>query len=808
MPTNTKRTVRLLTGVGLLTTSLAAVGGEPSSPGTLEREAMAVLKSRCVKCHGPIKPKGGLNLSSPRALARGGESGPVVEPGKLEESALWGQIEDGAMPPRPEEPISADHRAVLRRWIEQGAPGLPSAAEVAGTSPGADHWAFAPLHPGEPPRPRDASKARTVVDGFILAALEDRGLTLSPEADRATLARRLTLDLTGLPPTIGEVERFVADDRPDAYARLVDRLLASPHYGERWGKFWLDAAGYAESNGYFNADSDRPLAWKYRDYVVRAFNADRPLDQIVRDQLAGDELSGYKPGVEVTQEVVDQLVATHFLRNAQDGTGESDGNPDEVRADKVAVLDGAVQIIGSSLLGMTFQCAKCHDHKFEPFTQKEYYQLHAILYPAFDVDKWVKPRDRTVDAAPADVLDPWRARETAIDAEVVRLRREHAPRDEDTPSQKEARKKALDKAVKAAEAGRRPHPGRIAWVADLPGESPSAPLLIRGDPSHPGDPVGPGVPAFLSDPDDPFDPRPTERGGTGRRAAFARWLTRPGSRPSALLARILVNRIWQDHFGVGLVATSDNLGYTGAPPSHPALLERLAAELVRSGWSAKSLHRLIVGSAVYRQCSEAGADARNADHDNLLLGRFPLRRLDAEAVRDALLAVSDDLDTRLGGPSTPTQRTPTGEVTPVVSEGRELRRSLYLQARRTQVASLLEVFDAPSIVAACTRRASATIPLQSLSLLNSDFIVARAGRLAERLDRECGPDATPEVRIDRAFLICLGRPPTPDERAAALGFVQAQPARYPGAAEGEARRRAWADFAQMLLASNAFLYVE
>ena len=619
MPKNTRRPLWILSGIGLALTSLAAsrvLGGETSSPGPpLEREAMAVLKSRCVKCHGPIKPKGGLNLSSPRALARGGESGPVVEPGTLEESPLWEQIEEGAMPPKPEEPISADDRAVLRRWIERGAPGLPSAAEIAKTPPGADHWAFAPLHPRDPPRPRDASKARTAVDRFILTALEVQGLTSSPEADRATLARRVTLDLTGLPPTVEEVERFLADDRPDAYERLVDRLLASPHYGERWGKFWLDASGYAESNGYFNADSDRPLAWKYRDYVVRAFNADRPLDQIVREQLAGDELSGYKPGVEVTQDVVDQLVATHFLRNAQDGTGESDGNPDEVRADKVAVLDGAVQIIGSSLLGMTFQCAKCHDHKFEPFTQKEYYQLHAILYPAFDVDKWVKPKDRTVDAATADVVAPWRAHETAIDAEIARLKREHAPRDTDTPSQKEARKKTLDEAVKAAEAGRRPHPGRIAWVADLPGESPSAPLLIRGDPSHPGDPVAPGVPAFLSDPDDPFEPRPTERGGTGRRAAFARWLTRPGSRPSALLARILVNRIWQNHFGVGLVATSDNLGYTGAPPSHPALLEHLAAELVRSGWSAKSVHRLIVGSAVYRQSSEArgGPEGRSRE---------------------------------------------------------------------------------------------------------------------------------------------------------------------------------------------------
>jgi Protein of unknown function (DUF1553)/Protein of unknown function (DUF1549)/Planctomycete cytochrome C len=812
MPTTRRRTAWLLTwiGIGLCLATARAVGDEPSSPrpgSSPEREVMALMKARCVKCHGPIKPKGGLNLSNPRALARGGESGPAVEAGSLESSALWEKIEAGEMPPRPDEPLSADERAVVRRWIEGGAQGLPPASEVEKASPGADHWAFAPLSPAEPPLPRDASTARTAVDRFIIAALEAQGLTLSPEADRATLARRVTLDLTGLPPTIEEVDAFVTDRRPDAYERLVDRLLASPHYGERWGKFWLDAAGFVESNGYFSADSERPLAWKYRDYVVRAFNADRPLDQFVREQLAGDELSGFEFGKDIEQAGIDQLTATHFLRNAQDGTGESDGNPDEVRADKVSVLDGAVQIIGSSLLGMTFQCAKCHDHKFEPFNQKEYYQFHAILYPAFNVDKWVKPNDRTVDAAPAELLAPWVAHEQAITAEVARLRKEHAPREKDSEAEKKARQKTLDEAVKAAEARRRPHPGRIAWVSDAPGESPSAPLLVRGDPSHPGELVGPGVPACLSDPDNPFEPRPTAR-GTGRRSAFAQWLTKPGSRPAALLARILVNRIWQNHFGVGLVATSDNLGYTGAPPTHPALLEHLAVELVRSGWRAKSVHRLIVGSAVYRQSSEARPEVQSVDPENHLLGRFPVRRLDAEALRDALLAVSGDLDARLGGESTPTRRTETGEVTPIESEGRELRRSVYLQTRRTQVPSLLEVFDAPSIVTACTRRASATIPLQSLSLLNSDFVVARARRLAERLDRECGPDSAPEVRVDRAFRLCVSRGPTLEERAAALEFLRVQPARYPGAPQDEARRRAWGDFSQMLLASNAFLYVE
>ena len=331
------------------------------------------------------------------------------------------------MPPKPEEPLSGRREGdLIRRWIEQGASGLaPRPADLKPAPPGADHWAFAPA--GRPEAARAArrlARVRTAVDRFIQAALEERGLALGPEADRATLIRRLSFDLTGLPPTPEEIAAFVADRRPDAYERLVERLLASPHYGERWGKYWLDAAGYADSNGYFSADTDRPLAYRYRDYVIRAFNADKPLDQFVREQLAGDELSGYKPGGEVTPAIIDQLVATHFLRNGQDGTGESDGNPDEVKVDKVSVLDGAVQIIGSSLLGLTLQCARCHDHKFEPVTQKEYYQLQCDPLPGVqprEVGQAQRPRGR--GRRPARGSAPWEAHEQMIDAEVARLKK-------------------------------------------------------------------------------------------------------------------------------------------------------------------------------------------------------------------------------------------------------------------------------------------------------------------------------------------------------------------------------------------------
>jgi hypothetical protein len=382
-------------------------GADPETRPTLQHDVLPLLKARCLKCHSPVKPKGKPNLSNARSLARGGSNGPAIVPGKLDESILWDLVSNDEMSPEPEEPLSASEKALLRRWIEHEARSLPSVTEVSGSSAFADRWAFASA--AEPQRPAlvDRSRIRTPIDCFIQKPLEEQGLSVGLDADRATLIRRLTFGLTGTPPWPDEIPAFLANPDPNAFARLVERLLASPRYGERWGKYWLDASGYADSNGYFDADSDRPLAYRYRDYIILAFNADRPLDQIVREQLSGDELAGPRGGPDATPTIIDQLVATHFLRNGQDGTGESDGNLDEVRTDKHAVLDGATHIIGSSLLGLTVQCAKCHDHKFEPITQKEYYQLQAILYPAFNLEHWQKPNERVVVAGPRSELARW-----------------------------------------------------------------------------------------------------------------------------------------------------------------------------------------------------------------------------------------------------------------------------------------------------------------------------------------------------------------------------------------------------------------
>jgi hypothetical protein len=702
-----------------------------------------------------------------------------------------------------------------------------------------------------------ADGARTPIDHFILAAHEKKSLSIGKESDRATLARRLSFDLTGLPPTPEVVAAFQADSSPDAYDKLVERYLSSPHYGERWGKYWLDAAGYADSNGYFNADSDRPLAFKYRDYVIRSFNQDKPYDLFVREQLAGDELAGYVHGRAVTPEMVEPLVATHFLRNAPDGTGESDGNPDEVRTDRFTVLEGTLQITMNCLLGITIQCARCHSHKFEPIRHEEYYRLQAIFYPAYCPDRWTMPKDRVVTVATPEERADHKRRTERIDQQIKALTASLPPiaaplRDQfleerlhalepaaraaimkavNTPKEKRSKddqtllakhqsavtisdddlakrfpeyaavREQVRKAIAAREKDRpRPLDALSVFV-----ETDPKPLvhhvLKRGQHNAPGKEVEPGVPAALCAPNNTYhlEPIPKDRISTGRRTAFAGWVTSP---ENPLFARVMVNRIWQHHFGQGLVATPDNLGKSGARPSHPELLDYLATEFIRSGWSIKAMHRLIMKSAVYRQISTMNDAGRKADPDNRLLWYYPLRRLDAEALRDAMLAVSGEIDRRMGGPYVPTQRTADGSVVVDEKHAGACRRSVYLQQRRTQVATLLELFDAPSIVANCSARTTSTIPLQSLALLNSEFARARSDAFARRLERENGTDA--EKRITHAFRLVCGRDPSEAERTAARRFLAAQFQVY----GKDGSHRAWADFCQMAMASNGFLYVE
>jgi hypothetical protein len=736
-----------------LALALLPMAKADGAPPTLDGDILPLLKARCVKCHGPIKHEARLILSSAGSLAAGGESGLAIDRAAPMESLLWQRIESNEMP--PDDPLNSQERALLRQWLAAGAIGLPSEAASAATI---EHWAFQRIVSPRVPDVNASNGGLTAIDRFLQAAANARGLALSPEADRYTLIRRLSFDLTGLPPSPEDVEAFINDTQADAYERLVERYLASPHYGERWGRHWLDVAGYADSNGYFNADSDRPLAYRYRDYVVASINEDKPFDQFIREQLAGDELTSYHAGEAIGRDQLEALLATHFLRNSQDGTGESDGNADEVRADRYSVLEGTQQILGSALLGLTLQCARCHDHKFEPVTQADYYALQAILAPAFDPENWIKPNDRQAVMAPAAGANSQNPPTDSSEKAAVVFDRSPTPAD---------------------------------WF-----------LLVRGNYAQRGEKVAPGVPDVLEEPDNQYTIiAPPGVAGTGRRLALAHWLTQPNSRAAALLARVTVNRVWQRHFGTGICETPDNLGYSGAPPSHPELLEFLAGELMRRGWSLKTLHRTIIQSRTYRQSSQPRDDGLRLDPANRLLWRFPLRRLDAESARDAALAMAGELDSSLGGSYVPTDRNAQGEV--IVDEAKpgSRRRSLYLQQRRTQMLSLLEVFDAPSIVTNCTRRSSATIPLQSLSSLNSSFALARARGLAERLSS--GP---PGEVVTRAFVLVAGRPPNAAEQAACERFLATQPDEYSN--RPDAGRQALVDFCQMLLASNAFLYVE
>lgn len=828
------------------------------------RHIQPLLAARCGECHSKQKRSGKLNLATPEGLARGGENGPALAPGTPDESPLWQRVAADEMP--PENPLTAEEKRWLHDWIATGAPGVPRRDELP---VGSDHWAFRPVR--IPPVPAvDHFRVRNDIDRFVLEKLQRLERGLASPADRETLLRRVALDLTGLPPTPAEIAEYQGDDNlsegdEDTYARMVERFLASPRYGQRWGKYWLDAAGYADSNGYFNADTDRPLAYKYRDWVIRALNDDLPFDRFLQMQIAGDELVGYAPQGDVTPEMIEALTATHFLRNSQDGTGESDGNDLEQTIDRYTVLEGTVQIMGSALLGLTLQCCRCHDHKFEPIAQRDYYSLQAILRPAYSPDQWLKPAQRVIEVGTVAERQAHRQQNEAIDgqvkaaeqalAEAARpferpliesrlaalseqdraavleaydapsesrsdrqnellkqheeaLKTTHQQLGEKFPEFEQLRKSSV--AEVSQYNASRPQPlEKIAVVTDWVRQPSPHPLLVRGDYASPGEEAPPAPPAELTSAENPFVV-PAESGPTtGRRLALAHWLAAPHN---PLVARVTVNRIWQQHFGRGLVATADNFGYTGAEPTHPELLDYLAGQFVDHGWSQKWLHRLILNSAVYRQTSRVADGRQQADPENNWLERFSLRRLDAEAIRDSTLAVSGELDTTMGGPYVPTKRSDDGHVLVAGDQPGAHRRAVYLQQRRTQVESMLGVFDAPTVVTNCVVRGASTVPLQSLTLLNSEFIRERATALAARLARESGPRIGD--RLEYACQLAWGRLPRDDERTPLQEFLADRFVAGDGAAlpwdqpASAVEQSAWTDLCQMLLASNQFLYVE
>jgi hypothetical protein len=821
-----------------------------------------------VKCHGAEKPKAKLDLRTRAAMLKGGEAGPAVVPGSADKSLVFEMLRKGEMPPKGTK-LTADQVALVKSWIDAGAPADGVSTEVVGrkvTDEDRNFWAF--RKPVRPPVPqvRDTGRVRTPLDAFIVAKLEAKELTLSPDADRATLLRRVTFDIIGLPPSPQEVEAFLADTRPDAYERVVDRLLASPHYGERWGRHWLDAAGYSDSVGGDNDPGQvfpREAMYRYRDYVVRALNEDKPFDRFLTEQLAGDELDDWRSAPAFTPEMREHLIATGFLRTTVDHTTEDELNrPFE----RYQVLHDMIENVSSNLLGLTVACARCHDHKFDPISQVEYYQLLAVLKPFCNPEQWIQPQKRHLDDVSAREKEGIDRHNAEIDRQVAELTRQVAALTE--PYQKklhDARLATLPEAIRAdtamavatapekrnavqqylagklgsllkvapeditralsdadrgkiAElqarinthnAGRR-STGKIqaAWEA-WQGQPPPAYVFRRGNHVTQGADVQPGVFAVLTDAQTPTLIPPPKTGAvtSGRRTALARWLTRP---EHPLTARVFVNRVWQRYFGSGIVATTDNFGHLGARPTHPELLDYLATEFVQSGWKMKALHRLIVTSTVYRQASAQQPGADTADPGNLLLGRMRLRRLESEAVRDAVLAVSGKLDRTIAGPPVPIEPRADGMVV-VPDKGLPApsaawRRSLYLFARRNYNLTLLSVFDQPVMAINCTRRVHSAVPLQSLTLLNDAFMLEQADHFAARVAA-----AAPATggRIEIAFRLAFARKPTPKESASSLALLKKLQDRY--AEEklppAQAELKALARLCHILMCTNEFLYV-
>jgi hypothetical protein len=731
------------------------------------------------------------------------------------------------------------------------------------TSEQRSHWAYQPVKRVQPPPIKEAGWVRNPIDRFILAEIEKLGAAHAPEADRTALIRRVTFDLVGLPPAPEEVSAFLADERPDAFERVVDRLLASPHFGERWGQHWLDLAHYADSNG-FELDAERPDAWRYRDWVVRAVNADLPGDRFMMLQVAGGDLAPGDP---------DALIATGFCRCGPRELVGGNVIPEVKRQSELSEITGTV---GAVFLGLTIGCARCHDHKFDAIPTTDYYRLQAFFANSELAD---------VPIAQKTEHDAYAAARKAVEKKTAPLKAELAKLEAPVRLALHERKMSMlsgnERAVlNKPENGRTPAEGRLAkgletslritWeeiaaaIAASPADHarremlkraiyeiertlPRPPahamalfegkskgtdtfVLRRGDYKLPGPKVAPRPPGVIlaSQPGDSFAAPATLAKGdkTGRRAALAKWLAGP---TNPLTARVAVNRLWQHHFGRGIVATPSDFGTRGEPPSHPELLDWLASLYLRHGWRAKRLHSLMVTSAAYRQSSRIRPDLAAADPDNLLLGRMNRRRLDAEGIRDAMLAVSGELNSRMGGP---------GVLAPLEKEVKDLifteaevvdlwpvdrnpaehrRRSLYLFRKRNVRYPLFDAFDAPDTQNACPRRATSTHALQALTLLNGDLATASAKALAARVLCEAGTAV--DARSARVYQLALARGPTPTETERARSFLRAQSERIreekrePGSSSGEfpavdpAECAVWADFALALLNSNEFLYV-
>ena len=854
-----------------------------------QNDVIPIILRHCTTCHGFLRKKGGLDLRTKASMLRGGHSGPALVPGQPGSSLMLRMILSKQMPPPIAErtgteevyiPLNEDETGKLKQWIEQGAPELNVPPDVATRAPDPlvtdddrNFWSFQPPAPVEVPSVRHNDRVRNPIDAFILSKLEAKGLTLAPEADRSTLVRRVYLDLTGLPPTREEAESFVNDEDPLAYEKLIDRLLGSPHYGERWARYWLDLAGYSDSE-----DKDvqrRPNAWRYRDYVIRAFNADKPYDRFLVEQIAGDELVDYEHAPVMTQGIMDNLVATGFLRMSPDRTVNAAG--DDIQ-EHVHIISDEMQVFSSTVLGLTVQCMECHDHKMERgMPQRDYYRLRAVFRGAYDEFNWlpadlgkgvrpparivpyVTPGANTIDFGEEETtrkahnqeLDD-RIREvqaqldkktTALQTQIVEKQLSSLPQDlrDDlrrmlsTPPEKRndhqkslAQKyghlvevdsdklKEIDPEYKvwSEETGKKililqskkvPEPYiRALWDR---GEPSPMYIYLRGDFENPGRLVGPGVPSILTDGKTPFIAQPPWPGATktGLRLALAHWVISP---KNPLTARVEVNRLWEHHFAKGIVATPDNFGRSGSPPTHRELLDWLALKFVQQDWSIKSMQRLILTSSTYRQSSNVTPFLEKIDPHNDWLSRMPLTRMDAETLRDSLLFVSGRLDQAPYGPPDLLYIGNDGLIS-VPETAKGWRRTIYVEQTRKRVLTVLDLFDYPtfmdrnSLTPNCPKRTNTSVATQALYLMNDPEVRKLATYFAERVWKEAG--SNPVKQIESIYWLAMSRHPTVEEKKTILKAL-------PNGHQSEPRRRGdgkdvLAELCLTVINSGAFIFV-
>lgn len=748
-----------------LFSATAAEAEEPTAEQVafFETKIQPVLVGQCYECHSARavavkKLKAGLRVDTRDGLRIGGESGPAVVPGDLKKSLLISalQHEDWQMPPKGKLPdaVIAD----FVKWIELGAPdprlGDEEMKAAAPARPNASsqrtrHWAFQPLMTSTSPQLADDAWSRNGIDPFILEKLQARGLTPSVEADRITLIRRVTFDLLGLPPTIEQVDEFLADDSPDTFERVVDRLLASPHYGERWARHWLDLARYADSSGFHN-DLDRPTAWRYRDYVIRSFNEDKPYSRFVAEQLAGDEVEGASE---------ETIVATGFCRNGPSNDDNMGKDKEKYRLDQ---LDDVISTTSTVFLGLTLGCARCHDHKYDPLPSEDYYRFLAIFN---STEKYGGV--------------------------------EHIQENQKTKEAKTAPLALIETSAKI----------RPTFV------------LRRGNNKTPGAEVEPGVPAALAFRRVSFPAPLADAHSTGRRRALAEWITSPDT---ALAYRVLANRQWQHFFGRGIVETTSNFGLNGATPTHPELLDFLASQIIAGDGQLKAVHRLIVSSATYRQRSgrndksQAAHQSYETDPDNRLLWRQNIRRMEAEVLRDSVLASSGNLNSQMHGPGIkPRMRAELIDASqrnkwPDIKTENSIhwRRSVYIYVKRQLLMPMMELFDSPTTTDSCSVRPTSIVPTQALILMNDEFIEDQAADLARRSGSQSNADLAQVIK--HAHRLTLARPPSLSRLNRSLGFVEQQITSYraDGMKSETARHKAMTDLCHVLLNSSEFVFVE